>query len=362
MSHSLVNFSAGPAILDASVLTQASADVRGLDELGLSILEISHRSPTFERIIGDTRDGLRRLLQVPDSHEILFLQGGARGQFAMIPLNFLREGQRAAYVDTGKWAAGAFEEAEIIGQATTVASSAGSNYMSLPDLSGVTLGSDTAYVHTTSNNTIYGTQWPRLPDFGAVPHVCDMSSDILSRPLPVDRFGLIYAGAQKNAGPAGVTLAIIRKDWMASARDDIPVIWRYATHAKKDSMYNTPPVFAIHCVGLVVKWLEALGGLEAIEARNEGKATLLYDTIDGSNGFYRGTVTVPEHRSRMNVTWRLSSEELEREFVAKAAAEGLMGLKGHRSVGGVRASIYNALPLVGVERLVAFMRSFRASH
>ncbi len=362
MSTRPVNFAPGPSILDLSVMEQASKDVVAMEGLGLSILEISHRSPTFDRILNDARDGLRALLRVPDTHDILFLQGGARGQFAQVPLNFLRPGQTAAYVDTGAWSKYALAEAQVLGEAVAVASSQDDGYSHLPDLSGIQLPADVAYVHTTSNNTIYGTQWQELPDFGAVPHVCDMSSDILSRPVDVSRFRLIYAGAQKNAGPAGVTLAIIDKAWMETARVDIPSIWRYAVQAKKGSTYNTPPVFAIYVVGLVVKWLLELGGVDAIHARNERKAAMLYDAIDGSGGFYRGAVTDPAHRSRMNVTWRLPSEDLEKRFVDQAAEAGLVSLKGHRSVGGIRASIYNALPVEGVERLVAFMDTFRAQH
>ena len=362
MSNRPVNFAPGPSILDLSVLEQASKDVVALDGLGLSILEISHRSPTFERILNDARDGLRQLMAVPDTHDILFLQGGARGQFAQVPMNFLRPGQTAAYVDTGAWSKYALAEAQVLGQATAAASSQADGYTHLPDVSRLRFDEDTAYVHTTSNNTIYGTQWQELPDFGPTPHVCDMSSDILSRPVNVSRFHGIYAGAQKNAGPAGVTLAILDKAWMEAGRVDIPSIYRYAVQAKKGSTYNTPPVFAIYVVGLVVKWLQGLGGVDAIHARNERKARLLYEAIDGSGGFYAGTVTDPGHRSHMNVTWRLPSEELERRFVAEAAEAGLVSLKGHHSVGGVRASIYNALPVEGVERLVSFMGDFRAKH
>jgi phosphoserine aminotransferase len=362
MASRPVNFSAGPAIIDSTVLEAAAKDVLAVDGLGLSILEISHRSPTFERILEETVAGLTRLLNVPDTHEILFLQGGARGQFAQIPLNLLPKDKRAGYVVTGAWSVGALEEAQRLGRAEAIASSGDCKFNYLPSVDSTHLADDLAYVHTTSNNTIYGTQWQALPDFGEIPHVCDMSSDILSRPLNVDRFGLIYAGAQKNAGPAGVTIVILRKDWMASAPTDIPVIWRYETHAKKSSMYNTPPVFAIHCVGLVVKWLEAMGGLDAMAKRNEEKAQLLYSTIDASDGFYRSSVTDPSHRSRMNVSWRLVSEALEKEFVARSSEAGLSGLKGHRSTGGIRASIYNAMPLDGVARLVDFMGTFKTRH
>ncbi len=357
-----VNFSAGPAILPRSVLDEAARGVVALDGVGLSILEISHRSAPFDAIIDETQACLRRLLQVPDTHEVLFLQGGARAQFAQVPLNFLRPDDEAAYVVTGVWAQGAYEEASLVGRARVLASSEEAGFRALPELDSVEPGPSTAYVHTTSNNTIYGTQFRTLPDFGAVRHVCDMSSDILSRPVDVSRFSLIYAGAQKNLGPAGVTLVIVDKQWMASGRSDIPKIWRYGVHAAKSSRYNTPPTFAIWVVGLVARWLEQQGGAAAIARRNEAKAGALYDAIDGSGGFYEAVVSRPEHRSLMNVTWTIPRGGLEKTFVAEADAAGLVGLKGHRHLGGLRASLYNAMPLAGVERLVAFMEDFSRRH
>ena len=357
-----VNFSAGPAILPESVLAEASEGVVALKDLGLSILEISHRSPTFEHIIAETRERLRALLNVPETHDILFLQGGARGQFAQVPLNFLKTGTTAAFIDTGTWSAGAIAEAARLGQTSVLASSAAQSYAGLPDLQGLRLPDDCAYVHSTSNNTIYGTQWADLPTFEGVANVCDMSSDILSRPIDVSQFSLIYAGAQKNAGPAGVTLVIIDKAWMADAREDIPVIWRYQTQAAKASMYNTPPVFPIYVVGLVARWLEEMGGLNAIEAHNRDKAALLYAAIEGSSGFYSSTVSDPCARSLMNVTWRIADTQLEPLFVQQALECGLSGVKGHRKVGGLRASIYNAMPRSGVEKLVEFMADFARRH
>ena len=362
MPHRPVNFSAGPAILDESVLAQAARDVLALDDLGLSVLEISHRSPTYDRIIQDAYERIRRLMNIPDTHELLFLQGGARGQFAQIPTNFLREGNRAAYVDTGTWSRGAIQEAAIVGDAFTLASSESEGYSSLPTVPSSLSGAPCEYVHTTSNNTIYGTQWRTLPRFDGTRHVCDMSSDIMSRTVDVSQFSLIYAGAQKNAGPAGVTLVIIDKEWAESGRTDIPVIWQYRTQVKKQSMYNTPPTFAIYCVGLVAKWLEEMGGVSAIADRNATKAHMLYGAIEASGGYYRPTVIHPDHRSFMNVTWRLADADLEPVFVAEAASEGLSGLKGHRSAGGIRASIYNAMPPSGVERLIEFMDAFRKRH
>lgn len=357
------NFSPGPSILPTSVLEQAAAALVSLPEAqGLSIAEISHRGPVFEGLLAEAKERLRRLLGVPDSHDILFLQGGARGQFAQLALNWLRCDQPGAYVDTGVWARGAFEEGQSLGEATIVATGEPFEYQRLPDLAGVQLPENAAYVHTTSNNTIYGTQWLELPDFGGVPHICDMSSDILSRPLDVARFAMIYAGAQKNAGLAGLTLIIIDRAFMASARKDIPQIWQYRVQAANDSMFNTPPTFAIYVTLLMARWLEALGGLDAMAALNAKKAGLLYGAIDGSDGFYRGTVVDPNHRSRMNVTWRLPTEALEKQIVAEAEAAGLHHLKGHRKAGGLRASLYNAMPLAGVEALVAFMADFEARH
>ncbi len=361
MNERPVNFSAGPAILPLEVLEEASRSVYALDGVGLSILEISHRSPPFEAIIEAARDGVRRALGVPETHDVLFLQGGARAQFAQVPLNFLRPGSSAAYVNTGAWSEYSIEEANRLGTAVEVASGEASCFAALPDVSDLELGADTAYVHTTSNNTIYGTQWQRLPTFGDVPHVCDMSSDIFSRAVRVSDFQLIYAGAQKNAGPAGVTLAIVDRSWMASAREDIPAIWRYETHAKKDSMYNTPPTFPIYVVGLVTQWIERQGGVQRIAQVNEQKANLIYEAIDASE-IWECAVANPDHQSRMNVAWRTRDPELAPRFVAEAAEARLSGLKGHRKVGGLRASIYNAMPLSGVERLVSFMDDFARRH
>lgn len=357
-----VNFSAGPAILPLPVLEEASRGVLALNGVGLSILEISHRSAPFDAIIDDARERLARLMAVPDTHEILFLQGGARGQFAQVPLNFLGAEQQASYVVTGVWGQGAYEEAARIGQAFVLASGETEGFRVLPEVATPAAGADTAYVHTTSNNTIYGTQFRDLPHFGSTRHVCDMSSDIMSRRVDVSRFGLIYAGAQKNLGPAGVTLVIVDKSWMAEGREDIPMISRYSAHAAKSSRYNTPPTFAIWVVGLVARWLDEQGGLDAAARRNEAKAAVVYDAIAGSDGFYEATVTRPNDRSRMNVTWSIPRGDLELTFRTEAEAAGLVGLKGHRLVGGLRASLYNAMPMAGVERLAAFMDDFARRH
>ena len=359
MSERPVNFNPGPAILPLEVLEKASKALVALDGVGLSVAEISHRSKEFEAINADAMGRVRRLFHVPDTHDVLFLQGGASGQFAQIPLNFLGKDQVGAYVLSGAWSKKALEEAKRLGAAVSIASSEDKNFSELPSLDGGAVPGNAAYVHTTSNNTIFGTQWPELPEFPGHRHVCDMSSDIFSRPVEAAKFALIYAGAQKNAGPSGVTIVIIEKAWMASAPKTIPTIWRYQTHADNQSLYNTPPSFGVYLVGLTLAWIEEQGGLEAMAKLNDAKAKLLYDAIDGSGGFYRGSVTNKAHRSRMNVTFLLPSEDLEKKFAKESEAAGLIGLKGHRSVGGMRASIYNAMPMAGVERLVAFMEKFR---
>ena len=361
MSKRPVNFSAGPGILPLSVLEEASQGVLALEDIGLSILEISHRSKTFDAIIEGAKERLRRVLGISQNYEVLFLQGGAQGQFAQLPYNFLKPGSVASYVSTGVWSQKAIDAASVLGTTHVLASSESAGFRCLPDLTGVEVPQGTAYVHTTSNNTIYGTQWHSLPDFGAHRHVCDISSDILSAPLDVEKFAMLYAGAQKNAGPAGVTIVIIRRDWLEEARTDIPKIWQYAVQASKGSMLNTPPTFSIYVVSLVLKWLEAQGGIDAIMKINQAKADLINQTIAESGGFYVPVVEEPSQRSRMNVTWTMSHPDEEKRFVAAAEEAGLPGLKGHRLLGGLRASIYNAMPLEGVERLVEFMKRFAQS-
>ena len=356
------NFYAGPSILADSVLRQAAEGVLALPDCGLSVLEVSHRSHGYEQILFAVRDRLRRLLGVPDTHDILFLQGGARGQFAQFPLNFLRPDQRAAFIDSGIWSTAAYQEASVLGDARIVASGRSSGYAALPDLASIALDDAIGYVHTTSNNTIYGTQWRPLPHFGQHRHVCDMSSDFLSRPVNVADFACIYAGAQKNAGPAGVTIVILDRSLMAQGRQDIPSIWQYRVQAAKDSMYNTPPTFAIYCVGLVLRWIDEHGGVAGMVERAKKKTQIVHSAIDESRGYYRHCVADPTHRSQMNVTWRIHSPELEPVFVAEANDAGLLGLKGHRLFGGLRASIYNQLPVAAVERLAAFMAAFRQRH
>lgn len=360
------NFSPGPSIIPPEVIEGAVSALRGVPEVGnLSIVEISHRLPWFEAIVAQTEQALRDLLAIPDSYAVLFLQGGARQQFAQIPMSWLPAGKTAAYIDTGVWAQAAYEDAATLGDARIVASGEASGYTVLPDLDQVAWPENLAYVHTTSNNTIYGTQWGvpgqagQWPDFSAVgPHICDMSSDILARPIDISKFKMIYAGAQKNAGIPGVTILIIERDFMEAGRKDIPSIWQYRVQHNNQSMYNTPPTLAIYTTLLTCRWLAERGGVEGAMARNEEKAALLYAALDGSDGFYRGNVKVSD-RSRMNVTFRLPSESLEKRFIAECEAAGLHHLKGHRKAGGIRASLYNAMPKAGVEALVAFMGEFQ---
>jgi phosphoserine aminotransferase len=355
-THRIYNFNAGPAALPLPVLEEIQAGFLDFKGSGMSITEVSHRSKWFDDVINDTIARLRRLLKLDDRYQVLFLQGGASMQFGMIPMNLLPAGASADYVDTGTWSTKAIKEARTLGKTVNVAgSSEDKNYSYIPG--NLTLDDKAAYVHITSNNTIKGTQWQRFPETAGVPLVADMSSDIMSRPFDVTPFGLIYAGAQKNIGPAGVCLVIIRDDMLARVPDTLPSMLKYTTFASKNSMYNTPPCFAIYTIQLVLQWLEeTVGGLAAMETLNQKKAALLYDLLDGG-AFYRGTAEVGS-RSLMNVTFRLPSEELEARFVAEALENGLGGLKGHRSVGGCRASIYNALSLQAVEALVAFMEAF----
>jgi phosphoserine aminotransferase len=354
------NFNAGPAALPLPVLEAIQESFLNFAGCGMSITEISHRSKWFDDVINDAIERVKRILKLDDRYHVLFLQGGASMQFCMVPMNLLGAGDSADYVNTGTWSTKAINEALIQGKSVNVvASSEDGNFAFIPDP--IAFNPDAVYAHLTSNNTIKGTQWDRFPDTGGIPIVSDMSSDIFSRPLEMDKFGLIYAGAQKNMGPAGVCLVIIRDDLLARTPADLPTMLRYTTHAEKNSMYNTPPCFAIYTVQLVLKWLEeTIGGLDKMAELNQRKAGLLYDYMDDS-GFYRPTAQ-KESRSLMNVTFRLPSEALEKTFVAEALANGLGGLKGHRSVGGCRASIYNPTPLAAVEALVDFMKTFEGKH
>jgi len=352
----LFNFSAGPAVLPESVVLEAQRDLVALPGVGMSILEISHRSKTFEAILAKTEADLRTLGGVPATHKVLFLQGGASLQFSMVPLNLLTPGATADYIVTGGWAQKAVKEAKRVGTVHIAGSTESENFARIPRQDELSLTPGAAYVHFTTNNTLYGTEWKSEPAVGDVPLVADTSSDMFSRPIDVARYGLIYAGAQKNLGPSGVTLVIVREDLLARSAKSLHTMLNYAVHAENGSMYNTPPCFGIYLMGLVMQWALAQGGLEAIGATNARKAAALYAEIDRT-GFYRGTAA-KDSRSQMNVTFRLPTEDLDNQFVKAATAAGLDGLKGHRSVGGMRASIYNAFPEAGVTALVEFMREF----
>ncbi len=354
------NFSPGPAVLPLSVLKQAQADLLSLPGIGISPLEISHRSDWFEGVLAETTSNLRKLLQLPDNYSVLYMQGGARLQFSMIPMNLLRgTGGTADYIVTGTWGAKALEEAGREGQAHVAYNGKSHNYSRLPQPSELQLSPGAAYVHFTSNETIQGVQFQQEPEVGDAPLVCDASSDFLCRPLPMSKYGLIYACAQKNLGPAGVTLVIIRNDLLERTPADLHSMLRYTEYSENNSLANTPPVFACYVVMLVTRWLLEHGGLTKMEERNRAKAALLYQVLDEYEDFYQGHAD-PACRSTMNVTFRLPSDELTKRFVKEAAAQGLRELKGHRSVGGIRASIYNAMPLDGVEKLREFMLEFAA--
>jgi phosphoserine aminotransferase len=358
MTESIYNFSAGPAVLPEPVLKQAQQELFALPGVGMSVLEISHRSTTFERIINEAEADLRNLLAIPENYKVLFLQGGASLQFSMVPMNLLPKGGSADYLLTGSWGQGAIKEAKKLGAVREAASTAETNFNRLPRPEEIKLDPNAAYLHFTSNETIFGVEFQEEPEAGDVPLVCDMSSNFISKPIDVSKYGLIYAGAQKNAGPAGATIVIIREDLLEKAPPGLPAMLDYKNLAKSGSLYNTPPCFAIYICGLVFKWLRTdIGGLAKIFANNKAKARILYDAIDASDGYYRGHAE-KDCRSLMNVTFRLPNEELEKRFVKESTAAGLDGLKGHRSVGGMRASIYNAFPKEGVVKLVEFMREF----
>jgi phosphoserine aminotransferase len=352
----IFNFSAGPAILPLEVLEQAQRDLVSLPGVGMSILEISHRSKPFEEILAGCEADLRTLAKVPDGYHVLFLQGGASLQFSMVPMNILPSGGSADYIVTGAWSQKAVKEAKRVGGVKIAATTEGENFARVPKQSELTLDPAAAYVHYTTNNTIFGTEFHYVPGTGNVPLVADASSDIFSRPIEIDKFALIYAGAQKNLAPAGLTLAIVRDDMLKRTPATLPTMLQYGVHVENKSMYNTPPVFAIYVMRLVLAWLLKRGGLEAIERKNVQKADKLYAEIDRTE-FYKGHAQ-QDSRSRMNVTFRLPSEELEKKFAKEATAAGLDGLKGHRSVGGMRASIYNAFPEEGIDALVSFMQEF----
>ncbi len=356
MTTRIYNFSAGPAVMPVEVLEEAQRDLVALPGVGMSVMEISHRSKTFEAIIAEAEADLRALGGVPDTHKVLFLQGGASLQFSMVPMNLLAAGSVADYIVTGDWSKKALKEAKKVGATNVAGSTEAGQFTRIPTQAELTFTPGAAYAHMTSNNTIFGTQWHYVPDTGGIPLVCDASSDIYSRPIDVSKFGLIYAGAQKNLGPSGVTVVIVREDLLSRSSQSLPSMLNYNTIAEGGSLYNTPPCFGIYILGLVLKWIKGAGGLEAMAKRNERKAKILYDELDRS-AFWTPHAE-RDARSLMNVTFRLPNEDLEKRFVKEATAAGFDGLKGHRSVGGLRASIYNAFPESGVTALVSFMQEF----
>jgi phosphoserine aminotransferase len=360
MTERIYNFSAGPAVLPVPVLERAREEMLSLPGVGMSVMEISHRSAAFDEIIGGAERGMRELMGIPENYRVLFLQGGASLQFSMIPMNLLGEGASADYVITGSWGKKALKEAKKVGAVSVAADLADSRYTRTPEPHELKLDGNAAYVHVTSNETIEGVEWKDDPQVGDVPLISDASSNIMSRPVDVSKYALIYAGAQKNLGPSGLTVVIIRDDLLQRIPDGLHTMLDYRTHAENKSLYNTPNTWGIYIFNLVCEWMKSKGGLASIYRENQAKAKLIYDAIDATD-FYRGHAAV-ESRSLMNVTFRLPSEELEKQFAKEATAAKLDGLKGHRSVGGIRASIYNAFPREGCEALVEFMRDFERKH
>jgi phosphoserine aminotransferase len=361
MSDRIHNFSAGPAVLPESVLRKAQDAIWNLGGSGIGVMEHSHRGKVFERVANEAEQACRELAGIPDTYRVLFLQGGASLQFAMIPMNFLSPERTADYLVTGVWSQKAVKEAKPVGKVHIAATSEATKFDRIPQANEIRYSTAPTYVHLTTNNTIYGTQWrsePAVPN--GVPLVADTSSDMYSRPIDLRKYGLVYAGAQKNLGPSGVVLVIIRDDLVEAGAKDIPTMLQYRTHAAEGSMYNTPPTFGIYVMGEVFKWIQSQGGLHAMAQHNEAKAKLLYDYLDESD-FFRCSVQ-PDSRSLMNVCFRAPTEELEAKFVSEATKRGLDGLKGHRSAGGMRASIYNACPRAAVEALVGFMKEFERAN
>ncbi|MGI6270593.1 MAG: 3-phosphoserine/phosphohydroxythreonine transaminase [Candidatus Howiella sp.] len=355
------NFSAGPSVLPEPVLKKAAAEMMEYGETGQSVMEMSHRSKEYQTIIDEAEALLRELMEIPDNYKVLFLQGGASTQFAMVPLNLFGGSGKADFVLTGQWATKAYKEAARYGEANVVASSKDKTFSYIPKLDPATFTKDADFFHICVNNTIYGTVYHELPETGDVPLVGDISSCILSEPIDVSKFGILFAGAQKNMAPAGLTVVIIREDLVGRALDICPTMLNYQTHVDNGSMFNTPPCYTIYIAGLVMKWIkEEFGDLKGMKAHNEKKAKILYDFLDGSK-LFKGTV-VPEDRSLMNVPFVTGDEELDAKFVAEAKKAGFVNIKGHRSVGGMRASIYNAMPIEGVEKLVAFMTEFEKNN
>lgn len=360
-ANRVYNFNPGPATLPLEVLKEAQAEFLNFNNSGMSILEISHRAKQYAEVHAKAKADIKELMGLGDDYEVLFCQGGASTQFAMVPLNFASKEHPGNYVLSGSFATKAYKEAELLGVGEIAASSKDREFRHIPTQDELKINPEAAYVHLCYNNTIYGTEYHYVPDTKGVPLFADMSSDMLSRPVDFKKFDLIYAGVQKNLGPAGVVLVVAKKELLAKSPETLPTMFRYSTFLKKDSLYNTPPAFCIYMVGKVAAWIKDQGGLAEMEKRNKKKAALLYDAIDKSNGFYRGHAD-KDSRSFMNVTFRLPNEELEAKFVAEALANGLSGVKGHRSVGGMRASIYNAMPYEGALKLAEFMDKFRQAN
>jgi phosphoserine aminotransferase len=354
------NFNAGPAAIPLPVLERAQKELVNFQNTGMSVMELSHRSKDYEEVHNRANSLLRELLGIPDTYEVLFLQGGASLQFTMIPMNFLPENKTAHYILSGAWSEKALKEAKLFGETRILASSKEENYTTIPSFSLEGVEEDGAYVHITSNNTIYGTQWNEYPT-SPIPLIADMSSDILCKEIDVEKFSLIYAGAQKNLGPSGVTVVIVKKDFLETARTNVPTILSYATHSKNNSLFNTPPTFAIYMLSLVLEWVKEQGGVKSIQKLNEEKAGYIYSAIEESDGFYKGHAT-KDSRSLMNITFTLPNEELTKKFLQEAKDRNFIGLAGHRSVGGCRASAYNAVPKEACEALANFMKEFKNHH
>jgi len=361
MAHRIWNFNAGPATLPLPVLEKIKADLPNYNNTGMAFMELSHRSKPYDEVHVAAKSLARELWNIPESHHILFLQGGASTQFAMLPMNLLREGQKADYINTGTWSKKAIKEAKLFGEVNIAASAEDEKFTYVPTQAELKLSGDAEYVHMTTNNTIAGTQFHYTPETGKVPLIADMSSDIMSRPLDISKFGMIYAGAQKNLGPSGVTMVIIKDELVAKCKENNPTMLKYATHVDKDSLFNTIPTYSIYILKLVLEHMKAIGGVTAIEKENLAKGETLYGAFDTMSDFYRCPVR-EDSRSLMNVVFRLPNEDLEKQFIAEAAEAGLGGLKGHRSVGGIRASTYNAMPLEGVKALTEFMKGFAAKN
>lgn len=355
------NFSAGPSMLPVPVLEKAASELLSYGSSGMSVMEMSHRSPEFEAIIGTAEANLRKLMNIPDNYKVLFLQGGASTQFAAVPLNLIRRTGKADYAVSGQFSGKAFKEAQKLGyDVSCIATTKDDNFDHVPSITKDMIRPDASYLHICFNNTIYGTKYPYIPETGDIPLVADLSSCILSEPIDVTKFGVIYAGAQKNMAPAGVTVVIVREDLLGTAEEKMPTMLDWRVEAENGSMYNTPPCYSIYMLGLVAEWLLSIGGLDEMKKRNERKAALLYDYLD-SQDYYKAPVR-KDSRSMMNVTFVTGDAELDKKFAGEAAAAGLKNLKGHRSVGGMRASIYNAMPEEGVAALVAFMKKFAAGN